>query len=84
MQAFPSPHNEDNEEFYLSGRAVCVENLTIRQAIIDDTKIRVMEGEVLFELLLDRTMYTRLVNRDTPHEHPVHRKWRATEQSGSA
>ena len=83
MQAFPVPDNEDNEEFYLAGRAVCIEKLTIRQAIIADTKIRVKESEVLFELMLDRAMYTKPVNRDTPDEHPVHRKWRATEQSGS-
>jgi hypothetical protein len=83
MQAFPSPHSKDNEEFYLAGRAECIEHLTIRQAIIADTKIRVRESEVLFELLLDRAMYTKLVYRDTPAEHPVHRKWRATEQSGS-
>lgn len=79
MQAFPSPHNIDNEEFYLAGRAVCIENPAIHQEIIDDTKIHVMESEVLFELLLDRAMYTKLVNRGTPDEQPIHRKWRATE-----
>lgn len=79
MQAFPSPHSEGNEEFYLAGRAICIENPAIRQKIIDDTRIHVVENEVLFELLLDRAMYTKLVNRGTPNERPIHRKWRATE-----
>ena len=81
MQAFPPLKNEENEEFYLAGRAECIRDLTIIQALIADTEIRVDEGEVLFELLLDRAMYTKLVNRGSPDEHPLHKKWRATGQS---
>jgi hypothetical protein len=46
-------------------------------ALIADTEIQADESEVLFELLLDRAMYTRLVNQGTPDEHPEHQKWQA-------
>ena len=78
MQAFPSPQSSKNEEFYITGRAECIRDSVVRQAIIDETKIHVEENEVLFELFLDRAMYTKLVNLGTPNEHPIHRKWRAT------
>lgn len=79
MQAFPSPNNIDNEEFYLAGRVERIHDLVMRQTLITDTKIHVEENEVLFELLHDRAMYSKLEMRGTPEEHPVHRKWRATE-----
>lgn len=81
MQAFPPPKNHENEEFYLAGRTEWIQDLVIRQALIADTKIRVEESEVLFELLLNRAMHTKLVNRGTPDERSLHRKWRAAERS---
>jgi Pyridoxamine 5'-phosphate oxidase len=78
IQAYPSPNDAENEEFYLSGRAECIRDLTIHQALITETKIHADESEVLFELKLDRLMYTRLVNLGTPDEHPLHRMWRAS------
>ena len=77
LQAFPPVPNDENEEFYISGSANRIQDLEIRQALIDDTKVIVEENEVLFELLLERAMYTKLVDRGTPDEHPIHRKWRA-------
>ncbi len=53
------------------------DNLKARQAVIDEQKIIAGEDEVLFELMLDRVMHTRLENWGTPAERPVHRKWRA-------
>jgi hypothetical protein len=79
MQAFPPPKNDDNEEFYLAGRAERIHDLTMHQTLITETKIHVEENEVLFDLLLDRAMYSRLDKRGTPEEHPMHKKWRATE-----
>jgi hypothetical protein len=76
MQAFPLS-GEDGREFYLAGRAVVIQDQVIRQAVIDDTQIQSEEHEVLFELLLDRAMYTRLENWGTPEEKPVHWKWQA-------
>jgi hypothetical protein len=77
LQAFPPQNNEGNEEFYISGRAERIGDALYLQALVADTKIKVEKDEVLFELFLERIMYTTLVNRDTPDEHPVHRKWRA-------
>jgi len=78
LQAYPRPNNEENEEFYLAGYADQIQDPITRQALIDDTKVVVEENEILFELFLERAMYTKLVNRDSPDEHPVHRKWRAS------
>lgn len=78
LQAFPPPDNAAGEEFYVSGTAECVQEQRERQIIIDHAKIHVNQGEILFELLLERAMYTRLVDRGTPDEHPVHKKRCAT------
>lgn len=78
MQAFPSPA-ENGQEFYIAGRAEVIRDPAIRQAVIDETQIHAQESEVLFDLLLDRAMHTRLENRDTSEEKPVHRMWRAKE-----
>ena len=76
MQAFPLP-GEKTEEFYISGCAKTISDPAIRQAVIDEEKIIAGDDEVLFELMLDRVMHTRLENWGTPDERPVHRKWRA-------
>ena len=76
MQAFPPP-GEKTEEFYISGCAETIPDPAIRQAVIDEEKIIAGDDEVLFELMLDRVMHTRLENWGTPDERPVHRKWRA-------
>lgn len=76
MQAFPS-QGEENEEFYLAGRAERIQATMDRQAVIKHTNILAGEDEVMFEILLDRAMYTKLVDYGTPDERPVHRKWRS-------
>jgi hypothetical protein len=80
LQAFPSP-GEESEEFYIAGCAQIVRDPATRQALITDTKILAGEDEVLFELMLDRVMHTRLEAPGTPKERPVHRKWRASKQT---
>ena len=77
MQAFPPPDNESYEEFYLSGYAGAIEEISKRRRLISDTQIKAGEDEALFELHLDRAMYTRLVNQGTPDEKPMHYKWLA-------
>ncbi len=79
LQAFPTSR-EDNQEFYIAGRAECLRDSAFLQSLIADTQIHVVKGEVLFELLLDRVMYTRVEDWATAAERPVHRKWRATRQ----
>jgi len=75
LQAFPPHENEDGKEFYLTGIVECIEDPPIRRAILTETGIRVEESEVLFELWVDKAMYTILVDRDTPNERPWHRIW---------
>lgn len=79
LQAFLPPKTEDNEEFYLAGCAEIIQDLSMREALLTDTKIHVEEDEVLFELYLDRAMYSWLENRGTPKDFPMPRKWRAAE-----
>lgn len=43
MQAFPLPGGE-GQEFYVAGRAEVIRDPAIRQAVIDDTQIRVQES----------------------------------------
>ena len=78
MQAFPPPRNDEGEEFYLAGRAECIRDPAIRQALIEDTNIHLEENEVLFEILLDRAMYKKLENQGTPEEWPIYVKWRVS------
>ncbi len=78
LQAYPPFPNADNEEFYLAGRAQRLQDPETRQAIIADTQVVVEEQEEIFELLLDRVMYTKLANRSEPDEHPIHKKWRSS------
>jgi len=76
LQAFPPAPNDDGEEFYISGFAQQIHAPEIRQSLIQDTQVFVDEDEVLFEVLLERVMYTRLVERGTPGEHPLYVTWR--------
>jgi len=75
MQSFPVPDDKETQEFYLSGHAECIYDSNVRERIIDNTKIYTEENEVLFELLVNRVMYTKLINAGEPGEHPVHIKW---------
>ena len=77
LQASPPPDNKDSEEFYFAGCAAQIQDPILQQALIDDTGITVEENEILFELFLERAMYTKVVNRGAPDEYPIHQKWRA-------
>lgn len=80
LQAFPTPEMTDGKEFYISGVAQCLLDPAERQHIITETAINVDESEQLFELHIDRAMYTELVNQGTPNERPSHRIWHAPHQ----
>ena len=84
LQAFPPTQNEAGMEFCLSGAAQCIQSLARREAIIAETGVHVAEHEVCFELLLDRAMFTSLVDRDTPNEHAEHSIWRAADEYHAA
>jgi hypothetical protein len=75
LQAFPRPDSPANEELYLSGRAECVQDERQRQVLIEQAQIRVEPPEVLFELFLERAMYSFLAGDDA--SPPIHLKWRS-------
>ena len=77
LQAIPPPNNTLGEEFYISGVAVCIQDPAFRQALIAEAEIRVEKDELLFELFLDRAMYTIIVDRDNQGERPQHHIWRS-------
>ena len=77
LQAFPPVPNVDHEEFYISGSARQIPDPAVRKMIMDDTRIKAEQHEILFELFPNRVMYTRLVGLGTADEHPVHQKWKA-------
>jgi len=78
LQAFPPVNNNEGKEFYLSGAAQCVSEPSTRQNVVEETGIHVEQYELMFELLVERAMYTYLVSRGTPDEHPYHRIWPAS------
>ncbi len=76
LQAFPPPRKE-SEEFYVSGRATRVaDQETWRRAFADAGHMKSAD-EVMFELTIDRAMYTSYEKWGTPEMRPVHRRWRA-------
>jgi hypothetical protein len=79
IQAFPPP-KEESEEFYLSGIAVRIQDPVLWKKAAKATVSRVSEGETLFELKLERAMYTAWENWGTSDVHPVHHKWKAPDQ----
>ena len=82
LQAFPPPEGEPGGELYLAGVAERIQDAEVCQAIEADTGVRVEEGEVCYELTLERVMVTRLEAAGTPAEHPVHRIWPAAHSAG--
>lgn len=76
LQAFPPPSGM-GEEFYISGRAESIMDVKLRQAIIQEVNMMVRDDEILFELLLERVMYSTLEKEGTGEERPFHQKWQA-------
>jgi hypothetical protein len=77
LQAFP-PSSGAGEEFYISGRAKSVMDADVRQVLIREAHILAGEDEVLFELLLERVMYSSIEKEGANDEQPLHQKWQAT------
>ena len=84
LQAFPPSAGEPGGEFYLAGVAERIQDPAVCQAILDETGVRVEAGEVLFELALERAMFTYLVAEGTVDEHPVHLTWPAACSAGTS
>lgn len=76
LQPFPQP-KPGSDEFYVTGKAVLIDDGATRAAIFRDAKHMADESETAFELLIDRVMHTRWENVLTPQMRPIQQKWRA-------
>lgn len=76
LQSFPQP-KPGSDEFYVTGRAVLIEDEAARAAIFRDATHMPIPSEMAFELMLDRVMHTRWEHVLTPQMRPLRRIWRA-------
>jgi hypothetical protein len=76
LQSFPQP-KPGSDEFYVTGRAIVIEDPAARAAIFHDAKHMPIPSETAFELLLDRVMHTQWEHVLTPQMRSSHRVWRA-------
>jgi Pyridoxamine 5'-phosphate oxidase len=76
LQTFPQP-KPGSDEFYVTGKALLVDDPATRAAVLRDAKHMADESETLFELWVDRAMHTRWENVLKPGMRSVHQKWRA-------
>ncbi len=75
LQSFPEAR-PDSDEFYISGAARLIDNPRIIEKVNKDTQHAASDDEILFELLIDRAMYTRWEGFGTTDYHPIHTKWK--------
>ncbi len=76
LQTFPQP-KPGSDEFYVTGRALLVNDPATRAAVLQDAKHMADESETAFELWIDRVMHTTWENVLTPQMRSLHQKWRA-------
>lgn len=76
LQTFPQP-KAGSDEFYVAGKALPVDDPATRAAVLRDAKHMADASETVFELTIDRVMYTRWEDVLTPQMRSVHQKWRA-------
>jgi len=70
-----NPPAENDDEFYCTGRARKVADARLRAAIAKQAKHNVRDDEVLFELSIERALYTTWVNPRQPDTQPIYSKW---------
>ena len=75
LHTFPPAENDD--EFYCSGRVNRIDESRLRGVLAKQAKHDVRDDEVLFELLIDRALFTTWINPRQPNTQPVHTKWHA-------
>jgi hypothetical protein len=76
LQTFPQP-KPGSDEFYLAGVARFVADPSTRQAVLRDARHQANDAEVLFELRIERAMYTRWEHALTPQMRARRETWRA-------
>jgi len=70
-----NPPADNDDEFFCAGRATRVGDAALRAAIAKQAKHNVRDDEVLFELRIDRALYTTWINPRQPDTQPVYAKW---------
>lgn len=75
LQAFPPPGDDATGEFYLTGRAALVEDPTVREQVFRDAKHGTSPAELIFELLIDRAMYTTWEKAASGEIRPARARW---------
>jgi Pyridoxamine 5'-phosphate oxidase len=76
LQSFPQP-KAGSEEFYVTGKAVLVDDPVSRSAVLHDARHMAKQSETAFELWIDRVMHTTWEHVLTPDMRSVHHTWRA-------
>ena len=76
LQPFPQP-KAGSDEFYVSGRARVIADEATRAAVLKGARHMADASETVFELAVERVLYTRWENVLTPQMRPVRRTWRA-------
>lgn len=76
LQSFPQS-KPGSDEFYITGKAVLVDDGAERVDILGDARHMADASETAFELWIDRVMHTRWEHVLTPQMRAEHRKWRA-------
>ena len=70
-----NPCADTDDEFYCSGIAKRVDAENLRSVVADVAKHDVQNDEVLYELCIDRALYTTWKNPRQPNTEPVYSKW---------
>jgi hypothetical protein len=76
LQAFPQAR-PDSDEFYLNGTAQLLTDPAKKSAVLADAKHVASPDEIIFELLIERAMWTTWEGFGTPEYHSKHTIWKA-------
>jgi Pyridoxamine 5'-phosphate oxidase len=76
LQTFPQP-KPGSDEFYVTGKAVLVDEPAARADILRSAKHMADASETAFELRIDRVMHTIWKDVLTPQMRAEQKKWRA-------
>lgn len=74
LQSFPEA-KPDSDEFYISGKAIAIDDPGILKTVIADANHHASIDEILFEIQIDRVMHTRWEGFGTENYQPVREKW---------
>lgn len=74
MHALPGKRDD---EFYMTGRAILVEDAETRKAVVDAARHTVHAGDKVFELTAEYVMTAHWENQGQPDTYAVRKEWRS-------